>query len=176
MESIPWLVKEAVEFIEKNIKTSDTVFEYGSGGSTLWFAQRAQSVISVEHNREWYQRLKVKIPDNVTLHFIAADSDAQRGYESSNKQTFKAYTTFIDRLKCFDWILIDGRARIACMLHAVSKFKRFLILDDTYRVEYQNAIKKMRSYDCKIFQGKFADGKGKEGETRIWSYIPEQQI
>jgi predicted O-methyltransferase YrrM len=34
------------------------VFEYGSGGSTLFFGERAKVLVSVEHDREWYKVLK----------------------------------------------------------------------------------------------------------------------
>jgi len=35
-----------------------TVWEFGSGGSTLWFAKRAKSVVSIEDDPDWYAAVK----------------------------------------------------------------------------------------------------------------------
>ena len=41
------------------------VCEYGSGGSTIYFAKRTTSVVSIEDNPEWYalvtRQLKLKL-------------------------------------------------------------------------------------------------------------------
>lgn len=46
-----------------------TVFEFGSGGSTLWFAQRAAGVISIEHDNDWHQA----VLDGLARYELAAD-------------------------------------------------------------------------------------------------------
>lgn len=33
------------------------VFEYGSGGSTLFFQKYVKKIISIEHNRIWYKKM-----------------------------------------------------------------------------------------------------------------------
>ena len=50
---LPWFTFSAIEFLESRIKPHHEIFEYGCGGSTLFFAQRAKSVASVEHNGKW---------------------------------------------------------------------------------------------------------------------------
>jgi hypothetical protein len=50
---LPWFTFSAIEFLETWIKSHHEIFEYGCGGSTLFFAQRARSVASVEHNGKW---------------------------------------------------------------------------------------------------------------------------
>jgi hypothetical protein len=44
-----------------------SIFEYGSGGSTTWWANLVSQVVSVEHDREWFQKLIAKKPANVEL-------------------------------------------------------------------------------------------------------------
>src|SRR4030095_1446538 len=50
---LPWFSYGAIEFLENYLQNETRVFEFGSGGSTLFFAQRAQSVVAVEDNAHW---------------------------------------------------------------------------------------------------------------------------
>ncbi|QNH55640.1 MAG: hypothetical protein H2674_14390, partial [Limnospira indica BM01] len=50
-QPIPWYTYPAIEFIENKISSDFKVFEYGSGQSTLWWAERVLKVISVESDR-----------------------------------------------------------------------------------------------------------------------------
>jgi predicted O-methyltransferase YrrM len=43
----------AVVVLDTLVQNAD-VFEFGSGGSTLWLAERVASLISVEDNAEWF--------------------------------------------------------------------------------------------------------------------------
>ncbi len=49
--------------IEGFLADGGDVFEYGSGHSTLWFAQFA-NVISVEHDKGWYVEVKRALTDS----------------------------------------------------------------------------------------------------------------
>jgi hypothetical protein len=48
-DQIPWITFEARHFVERVLTPESIVFEYGSGGSTL-FSKRVKQVISVEHD------------------------------------------------------------------------------------------------------------------------------
>src|SRR5262245_28763699 len=50
---VPWLTFGAVRFLESRLASTQRVFEYGSGGSTLFLARRVEQVISVEHDVRW---------------------------------------------------------------------------------------------------------------------------
>jgi predicted O-methyltransferase YrrM len=52
----PWLVPEALEAIAKRLRHEDKVFEWGTGLSTPWLAERAGWVIAVEHNPAWAKK------------------------------------------------------------------------------------------------------------------------
>jgi len=56
-EGIPWITFEAIEFLKKSLRKDMSVFEYGSGGSTVFFAKRVKKIITVEHNPEWNQKV-----------------------------------------------------------------------------------------------------------------------
>src|SRR5215203_492131 len=58
---IPWFSYAAIDFLEKYIKREMTVCEYGSGGSTLFFAERAKSVYSIEDNAKWFDLVQARL-------------------------------------------------------------------------------------------------------------------
>lgn len=51
---LPWFTYSAISFIEKKLLKSFNVFECGAGNSTKWFAKRVNSIISVEHDRKFF--------------------------------------------------------------------------------------------------------------------------
>ena len=159
-----WLIKETVRFLEENLTKDMNVFEYGSGGSTLFFAERAREVISIEHNPIWWRKINALIESahrtNVTLKLIEAERNPAywgknlpetESYISKRwgyrKLGFKNYVTSIDDYPndYFDVILIDGRARPSCLAHAKSKVKMggYLILDDAERFRYRHACESL---------------------------------
>ncbi|MBL0064306.1 MAG: hypothetical protein IPP38_04630 [Bacteroidetes bacterium] len=56
-EEMVWLTYPVIDFLKKNLKKDMKVFEYGGGGSTLFFAKRVGELITVEHDEQWFQRL-----------------------------------------------------------------------------------------------------------------------
>lgn len=64
---IPWISFPAYEYLEQLDLSDKTVFEFGSGNSTLYWAKRVKSVISIEDDKEWYEKIKTRIPSNTTL-------------------------------------------------------------------------------------------------------------
>lgn len=132
---IPWWTYPAIRYIEdyiQNLKVKPRVFEYGSGASTLWLAKRAQSVISVEHNKAWYDQLQMplKTAPNVALQLYPDPS-------------FSAYAAAIQTTSgLFDIIIIDGRARAACLAYSLDKLhpQGIIIFDNTNRPRYQTAL------------------------------------
>jgi len=56
--SLPWLNFAAIDFIKNFLENKKNlqVFEYGSGGSTLFFLKKGYSVVSIEHCKEWYNK------------------------------------------------------------------------------------------------------------------------
>ncbi|NBT28715.1 MAG: hypothetical protein EBT18_04380 [Gammaproteobacteria bacterium] len=50
---VPWMTPGAVKKLDHLLLPSDHVIEVGTGGSTLFFARRAQSVIGIEPAVDW---------------------------------------------------------------------------------------------------------------------------
>ncbi len=96
-------------------------------------------VTSVEHNIEWYNKLKSKIPGNSNL--ILSKSDRSEDYVQGLKQSNKKY----------DLIIIDGIHRVDCCLSASNYLtdKGVIILDDSEREQYSKGIKHLINEDFK---------------------------
>jgi len=156
-DALPWLTFGAIRFLDAHLTADMRVFEFGCGGSTLFFAARAQAVCSVEHDSAWAERVESAIAasgfTNTQLrvvnptaapHILDLDPAEPDSYATTDDTyrafSFKDYATAIDDYPdgSFDVVLIDGRARPSCARHAASKVKPsgLLILDNAERPTY----------------------------------------
>jgi hypothetical protein len=128
---IPWITYPAIEFLGKRINKQLSVFEYGCGNSTLWWASRVKEVISVEHDKRWYDKFAPIVPQNVTINHVALE------YGGAYAKQITAYK------KQFDIIVIDGRDRINCAVIGLDSIKNegVIILDNSDRRKYEGIIK-----------------------------------
>jgi len=129
-EPLPWLTYSFIDFITERLSKEYNIFEFGSGNSTLFFAERVKQVSSVEHNIEWYNKLTGKIPGNSNL--ILSKSDNCEDYIAGLKHSDKK----------FDLIIIDGIHRNECCYEAANGLteRGVIIVDDSERVEYNEGI------------------------------------
>ncbi len=154
--AMPWVTFEAIRFMEKHLHRTMKVFEYGSGGSTLFLCKRVEEVISVEHDKRWFDTLREKIKTEnikkwkgflIEPKFVGetgtSNADAMQYRSSAQeflKYDFKTYCSYVDNYpyESFDWILVDGRARPSCLKHAIPKLKQggYLLLDNSNREYY----------------------------------------
>jgi FkbM family methyltransferase len=172
----PWLTYGAIRFLEGMLSKDMRIYEYGAGGSTMFFVRHSGKVFTCEHDPIWATRVQealdkmnfanyeirvVKpVPDQESVYKDPADPE---GYVSTSIQhrgfNFKAYAESIDEFpdNYFSVILIDGRARPSCAKHAIPKLadKGCIILDDAERGEYSAVHELMDSmgYLKKSFYG-----------------------
>lgn len=173
---VPWWTYRAIDFLEEKWKTFQapiSVFEWGSGASTLWLAKRADEIISVEHDPKWHAILQPFLQENSNVTLLLKEPDellldekyASRKIRGAN---FKNYVTAIqDYGKKFDVIVIDGRARSACLEISVNFLKDngCIVLDNSDRQEYQQAIARSK-LRIQRFSGKIPSSPF-SGETAI---------
>jgi hypothetical protein len=129
-EPLPWITYPAIEFIRKRVKPEMSIFEYGSGGSTTWWANLVSHVVSVEHDREWFKKLIAKKPANVELIQI----DLIYGGEYSKKIGYYKNQ--------FDVVIVDGRDRVNCIRNCLGALTEsgVVILDNSDRSHYAEAV------------------------------------
>jgi hypothetical protein len=132
---IPWITYPSLTFLDERVKRDFVVFEYGSGNSTLWWAQRSNSVISCEHDPAWYAQVLPRIPPNVELNHVALE------YGAAYSSLIKQYTNR------FDVVFIDGRDRVNCVRNSLDALKPngVLILDNSDVESYGPALELMQA-------------------------------
>lgn len=161
----PWYTFPAIAFLKDIVDPNWSVLEYGSGYSSLYFKNQVQSLISIEHNQEWADKLLIENP-KLNIRVIPENSDVLiQGYSfwemfvenfpqvRSNdydhdyrhgliNNEFGGYATEIFRYQpsSFDVIIIDGMARALCTTMAVEskrlKDTGIIILDNSDRWQY----------------------------------------
>jgi hypothetical protein len=119
---VPWYTYPAIEYLRQLDFTDQSVFEYGSGQSTLFWAAKAARVVSVEDDEKWHATLISRLPGNCEL-ILEPD--------------LSAYPDVIHRYGEFDVIVVDGaargRTRLKCSQAAVSHLRSggLIILDNS---------------------------------------------
>ncbi len=162
-DEVPWLTYEAIDFLNRFVNKSMRVFEFGGGGSSVYFANHAGLVVTVEHDTNWFRDMSAAIHKkgitNWNGNLVTAeeggtgaigDPDAYVSDDENFKgKNFKKYASFIDQFEneSFDIIIVDGRARPSCTKHALPKLKKggWLIIDNSDRDYYFIAFKEILS-------------------------------
>jgi predicted O-methyltransferase YrrM len=159
-EEVPWMTYKATAWLDRFLAREMSVFEYGSGGSTLFFANRVNKVVSVEHDADWHRQVSETMERRALTNCeyllreperAPADRPAEYRwdlYTSTDGDfagfVFDAYVKSIARFPNggFDLVVVDGRARPSCVHHGVPKVRPggVLLLDDSDRPEYADAV------------------------------------
>jgi len=142
---LPWMNYAVISFLENRLKKSMSLFEFGSGYSSIFFSRLVNDVTAVEHNPEWIENIQDKLPANVELIYCSLNINSEY-CQIINKQNKK-----------FDVIVVDGYDRINCIYHGLNSIKDdgVLILDDSNRTSYRDGIRilKERGYKSLQFVG-----------------------
>ena len=126
---LPWINHAAIHLLSERLQPTHTVFEYGAGHSTLFFAERCAAVTSVEHDGPWFDEVRGMAPANVTL---------------LHRPEGPAYWDAIgERSTHYDVVLIDGLARERCLPAASGALSAagVMLLDDARRPAYTEALR-----------------------------------
>lgn len=154
---VPWWTYRAIDVVESYLsaltarKQPVRVFEYGSGASTLWLAKRADEVHSVEHHREFGEHVGTSFSAHPNIDFrIVPPQPSDHPVIGSQKEgnaglDFSDYVHAIDDVPGeFTLIVIDGRAREACLEHAAKRLEPggVVVFDNSRRRRYRQAIER----------------------------------
>jgi hypothetical protein len=160
---LPWLTIVAKNYMQHYLrhlnKRDVRIFEYGSGGSSLFFLKHAGMVVSVEHDPTWFEVVRKAVLaksatgwEGIMVGPEAIPAGVEKGlrkdqpldYVSEDpnyvQYQWRRYASSIDRFpdNHFDIVLVDGRARPSCLYHSIPKVKRggLLVLDNAEREYY----------------------------------------
>lgn len=57
-DELPWLNFFALDYLDKHLQPHFKVFEFGGGGSTLYFCKHVAEVVTVEDHEAWFETLE----------------------------------------------------------------------------------------------------------------------
>lgn len=149
---VPWWSYAAIDAVDSWLAARQEpvrIYEYGSGASTFWLARRAAEVHSVEHHREFGEMMATELAplDNVAFRLVEPVADAEpttsSAKEGYRRQDFTAYVASIEEVHGpFDLVVIDGRAREACLAAALPRLAAdgLIVFDNSRRRRYREAI------------------------------------
>lgn len=156
----PWITFDSLDFLNKIVKPTHSVFEYGSGSSSIWWLTRlnAGNLCSVEHDKSWYDLFRLP-----TTKLIQKDSDLNEKYFDSLKEFYEIvdddslwtgrshlpassdktipYRSYACEIlnyeQQFDIIVVDGMARVLTVWLAIQKLKPdgFIVFDNSNRLK-----------------------------------------
>tara|TARA_B110000003_G_scaffold275872_1_gene319864 strand:- start:5406 stop:6017 length:612 start_codon:yes stop_codon:yes gene_type:complete len=121
----PWLTAESIKILNSILKKDDVGLEFGSGRSSIWFANKVKFINSVEYKKEWFDiiskqiKSKKKLKKKINIRLLKEKND-YIGYI----RTFKK--------ESLDFCLVDSIWRDYCALNVIPKIKvgGILILDN----------------------------------------------
>lgn len=154
---VPWWTYGAIDAVDAWSRERDRpvrAFEWGSGASTMWLAKRVDRIDSVEHHRDFGEMIRAELSnldgvraDHRVLHVVepAPSDDPAIGShkEGMGGLDFAEYVGHIDTVGGeFDLIVIDGRAREACLTAALGHLAigGVIVFDNTFRRRYRAAL------------------------------------
>jgi len=149
-DQVPWVTFDSLRRLGALVRPGFRVLEYGLGGSTRYFLNKGCVLHSVEHDPEWFARVRGLVgereawtpvlvePEPCALGGDPGCRSESAGYENLS---FSRYVGVIESLadRSFDLVLVDGRARVPVALKAAAKVKPggILILDNAERIRYR---------------------------------------
>lgn len=134
---IPWYTYPAIEYLSQLDFSDKEIFEFGCGNSSLFWANRAKQVTSIEDNPQWFEKWKQEFhQENLDVRW----RDEGEGY----------YNAIFEDNKKYDVIIVDGKRRTDCARTALERLNTggMIILDDSDRIntsqEYIDAVNNLK--------------------------------
>jgi len=134
--SQPWMTNDEVRLISEFINSESVVLEYGSGGSTAWFSSSCKFVLSIEHNREWFEITQNSLREKKNSKLILVEPNSSWDKNTKYDGNEFEFHDYIYKPSEFDinpdFVLIDGRARVDCCKFVSEKYPNAIIAVHDY--------------------------------------------
>ena len=168
---LPWMPYDLIEYLEKNLKKSDIVFEYGFGTSSIFFAKRVKKVVSIETDPRWHAMMLRLIDDlkidNIEVILMVDGLENEKYEETANIFARNSAINY-----GFDWIIVDSLKRSKCVKNAINTLSHDgkILLDDSQRQNYKKIHEFMteNKFQCQEFEG-ISPGQIKSKKSWIFS-------
>jgi hypothetical protein len=133
-EPLPWYTYPCIDFLKYRDFRDKTVLEFGGGQSSFWWAQRARSVVTLEGDKQWYEKIKSKMPLNVDLFLVSMESPSV---------CVERVRGVLNQYSNFDVIIVDGlyRQEMLGIASSVMTDQGAIICDDAENFGCYEAFK-----------------------------------
>ncbi|GAQ88366.1 hypothetical protein KFL_004220050 [Klebsormidium nitens] len=125
-----WMSKEEAQMVVQYLEPGQTMWEWGSGGSTTFFSHFVSEYYSVEHDEVWFNTVKEQLTaDPVLSKKVSYQHVASVPYERvwpgppSIGANYAQYIRAVPEDLKVDRFLVDGRARPQCAIEALFHFR-----------------------------------------------------
>ena len=159
---LPWISYPSLRFLQDVVEPDMRVFEWGSGGSTIFFARRGCRITSIESSEFWHARIKSGLDvltseqrSNVDLRFI-------RAHPQEYPRGLDAYVSSVLDGAPWDLVLVDGWVRVRCAEAAQGALapKGILVFDNSDQAQFAEVPQRLSCLRGTSFPGL--------GVSRIW--------
>jgi predicted O-methyltransferase YrrM len=136
------------------VQPSHRIFEWGGGGSTLFFLKKGCRVTTVESSAEWVQELEQQIRalgpaarSRWDLRFVAI--------ADNNDPAVPKYIGQVADGAPWDLVMVDGWSRMKCLLEGMSYVKPggVLVLDNANQKQFDSVPDVMKQWQRHKFRG-----------------------
>lgn len=146
----PWMKSRELDIIVEALTRLRPArcLEWGAGYSTLYFPARMpwlSSWVAIEHHRDWHAEIAERNHDS-RVQVVAIPPDHGEYPNTRKEGTYEDFRSYVDypvRLGGrFDFVFIDGRARVACLARAFDLVtdEGLVILHDANRPAYVEGV------------------------------------
>lgn len=171
--ALPWISWPCIEFLEQLDLKNSRVFEFGGGGSTLYFLNRGCHVRTIENSNDWARKISAAaVGYESRLDLRVIEMPEHPGV--SEAELAKNYIQEVSKDGPWDLILVDGvdgnpSVRMQCLALARQciRARGIVLLDDSWRSEYARAPEVMAGLSHEVFEGL---GPARLGVTRTDVY------
>lgn len=130
------------------------MFEWGGGGSTIFFLRKGCHVTTVESSAAWVERLESQVHqlgggarDRWDLRYVPIVDNADPGVDD--------YVSQVEVGSPWDLVMVDGWARLECLRrgrHHVSA-GGVLLLDNADQKQFENVPRELVAWQRLAFRG-----------------------
>lgn len=166
----PWLTHPALEVIKTWDLENKLVLEWGSGLSTLWWADKCKYVASIEADGKWFAEVNTRLLD------AGLKQKVDLIYRPCNEGDQSKIHFYTDVPKWFQpsIVIVDGILRYECILKALELPRPLMLIVDNWQQDYifrcPAAEEALKSFTGNIYiQPDHKDHEGHPWATGIWT-------
>lgn len=153
---LPWMPYSVIDFLDRRLDRNSVVVELGSGGSTLFFADRAGRVITLEENDPWASDVGEALAErgfsNVDLRSVKADFGDLAGLgESEYWRALPTEPADVIVVDSSDYQTHEARPLLFRWAEEIIRSDGVIVVDDAWR--YRDLPREAQASRVESFRG-----------------------